>query len=230
MENVKGLDVSHWVSADWSSWAAKGYEFVWAKASEGTTFVDNKYEQHTNGAVEDDFYVGPFHYFRVQQNGVQQALHFHSVVGNNQMDLPPVIDVEKYNNEGYSQATFRARLRNCLLETEDLFERRPVIYTSLSMWNLLVGSAVWATAYDLWVAHYTTRPVPLIPNDWQGKGWKVWQYIDRPLDQNRFDGDKEEFLKWIGQESPAPPNTELEERVAALEALVVAQHKVYHGD
>ena len=230
MAYVKGLDASHWVNPDWSSWADRDFVFTWNKASEGTTFVDNKYQQHTDNSLLANFYVAPFHYFRVQENGALQAGHFHNVVGNSQVDMPPMVDVEKYNNEGYSKAVFAARLRNCLLETEALFGVRPTIYTSRNMWHLLVGSVAWATAYDLHVAHYTSYPIPLLPDDWKGKGWKVWQHASKPLDQNRFNGDLAAFLAWINQ-SPSlpPPSGELEQRVADLEVINTAHHEAYHN-
>ena len=127
-----------------------------------------------------------------------------------------MIDVEKYsgntNSDGtrrVSRAVYAARLRNCLLETEQLWGRRPMIYTSKSMWHFLVGSAGWASAYDLWTAHYTRYPVPLIPNDWAGKGYSMWQFIDRPVDQNRFHGDYAEYLKWMGKDVVEPPGPQI---------------------
>ena len=233
MAYTDGLDVSHWqANVDWAAHAAAGRLFAWIKASEGTTFVDNKYFIHTADAKSEGFYVGPYHYFRVQYNGAAQAQHLHSVVGSNPRDIPPVIDVERYNNLGYSQAVFAARLRNCLLETEALFGVRPVIYTSRSMWHQLVGSAVWASQYSLWVAHYTTALIPLVPDDWSSKGWTAWQYTSNPLDYNRFNGDLTAFKQWAGIELPPPPPPSNgdwdEERVAAIEAQLAALHEAFH--
>ena len=139
--------------------------------------------------------------------------------------------------QSFTKEAFSARLRACLLETEQLWGKRPIIYTSKSKWEQLVGSVVWASAYDLWVAHYTTAPIPLIPGDWAGKGWKFWQYTSTPLDQNRFDGDLSKFLEYIGATPPPPPGggelevrvQKLEGDVAALKALTERLHQSHHG-
>ncbi len=199
---AEGVDTSHWTyPTDWSHWSNLGFIFGYIKATEGTTWVDWRWKQHYAEAT--NFYKGPYHYFRAQWNGALQAQHMFETTKSVEWSMPPVIDVEKTNNTGFSRAVFAARLRNCLVETERLWGRRPMIYTSRSMWNTLVGSTVWASAYDLWIAHYTTYPVPLIPNDWKGAGYRMWQYTSRPMDLNRFDGDKAKFLEWIGQ-SPEP--------------------------
>ncbi len=213
-ENERGLDVSHWIEPDWKHWLEEGYIFAYLKATEGINWVDNKLEDHYVEA--EGYYRGPYHYFLVDYNGAKQAQHFHNTVKNLKWDMRPVIDVERYNNttgprgsgnRKVSRAVFAARLRNCLIEAERLFGVRPMIYTSRSMWNYLVGSTSWASAYDLWVAHFTTYPVPLIPDDWKGAGYRMWQFIDRPVDQNRFDGGLTKFLEWMGK--PVPPPEEV---------------------
>lgn len=214
---VLGLDISHWNTVTWPDWPDK--RFVYIKASEGTDWTDDKMASHKAAAEAADKYTGPYHYFRAAFNGAVQAQHFFDTAGPD-WDMPPAIDVEVINNTGFSKEVFAARLRNCLQETERLFRRRPVIYTSKSKWDLLVGFTGWESAYDLWAAHYTTAPVPLIPTGWSGKGWTLWQHTSTPLDQDRFGGSEEEFLEFV---NAAPPvGGDLETRVKKLEGDVVA--------
>jgi len=205
MTYTQGIDVSHWQDVKWLDWKNKGYVFAWLKATEGTNWEDNTWKQKYSDAKQQDFYLGAYHYFRVAWNGAVQAAWFWNAIKDHQWDNPPMVDVERTNNLGYSQSVFAARLRNFLNEFEQLSGIRPVIYTNRSSWQQLIGHAAWATAYDLWVANYTTNAVPLIPDDWQGKGWKLWQYTSVPLDQDRFDGSLADFLEWIG----VPPSTNL---------------------
>ena len=205
-EEVLGIDVSHWTyPTNWRAWLDNGFIFGYMKVTQGTQFADVKWKKHWDEAMNEGVLVGAYHYFKADTNGAVQANYMWNEIKDHAWDLPPVVDLERYYNLGFSQAVVAARLRNCLLELEQLAGRRPMIYTSKSMWHQMIGSAGWATAYDLWVAHYTTYPVPLIPSDWQGKGYTLWQYIDRPRDQNRFDGSKADFLKWIGAEVPDDP-------------------------
>lgn len=204
---TKVLDASHWVRPVWGDWKEKGYVGTYLKVSEGDRWEDNFWKQHYDGAA--DYYKGPYHYFHGYRNGAIQAGWFWGKAGVREWDMRPVIDVEKYSgnvkadgSRTVSRTVFAARLRNCLFETEKLWGVRPMIYTSRHMWSFLVGSTSWASAYDLWTAHYTSYPVPLIPDDWKGKGYRMWQWIDRPIDQNRFHGDLAAFLKWMGEEPP----------------------------
>ena len=221
MSNAKGLDISHWqVAVDWDDWKDKGYDFTYIKVSEGTTWTDFRWKTHYDSAVE--FERGPYHYFRAQWDGAQQGRNFWNQAKQRNFSMPPAVDVEKTNNLGYSKSTFKNRLRACLLETEEQFGVKPIIYTSQSMWEFLVGSAWWADDYDLWTAHYTTASSPLVPSDWRDKGWKLWQWTSRPLDQNKFNGTMEDFLSWIGSSpDPEPP---LGEEVTILEPGLYRVH------
>jgi len=198
MAYILGLDVSHWNTVDWPSWAARGYKFAWIKATEGTGWTDPKYGEHRTAALAAGFKVGAYHYFRGAMDGSDQAEFFRAVAGDN--ILPPVIDVESFNNTGIAQATFASRLQECVGSVSSLFGRKPVIYTSRSKWSLLVGSAPQiASECDLWVAHYTLALAPLLPLDWAD--WAVWQYTSSPLDQNRM---RQEFWDTI-----VPPSGEV---------------------
>ena len=194
---ILGTDVSHWQSAvDWSDWAGRGYKFTYIKATEGATWVDPMYFTHKANAEGQGLIIGPYHYFRAAFDGIIQARNFNTYAGMGGK-LPPAVDVERRNNLGFSQALFAQRLRDCLLKCEELFQRRPIIYTSKSMWEELVGNVSWAADYDLWVAHYSTASTaPLLPNGWTN--WAVWQYTSSPLDQDRM---QDEFYNKIMGES-----------------------------
>jgi GH25 family lysozyme M1 (1,4-beta-N-acetylmuramidase) len=180
---ILGLDVSHWNAPNWADWAARGYKFAWLKCTEGTDFVDPKYVAHRLAAQNAALKTGPYHYFRAAWGGATQAQHFFDNAYNDL--LPPAIDVEAINNAGFTKAVFAQRLADCVWKTIELFKRRPVIYTSKSKWEMLVGSApAIAGQCDLWVANYTSAAAPAMPTDWSD--WVAWQYTSTPLDQNRM--------------------------------------------
>ena len=180
---ILGLDVSHWNTPDWNALIAAGAKFAYLKATEGTNWVDPKYVAHRLAARNLALKTGPYHYFRAAWSGAIQAQHFFDNAYND--ELPPAVDVEAVNNTGFTKEVFRTRLRECLLKIEELFGRKPIIYTSKSKWELLVGLAGWESEYDLWVAHYSAAAnAPLLPNGWAN--WAVWQYTSIPLDTDRM--------------------------------------------
>ena len=200
---ILGLDVSHWNTPAWSDWTAKGYKFVFIKATEGTTWLDPRYAAHKRDAGDTGFVTGAYHYFRAAFDGTAQADFFWSVIGNT--TLPPAIDVEAINNAGFSQSAFREQLRNCIIRIRNLSGKRPLIYTSKSKWELLVGSAPdIASQCDLWVADYgwdgngNGISIPRLPKDWAG--WAVWQYTSKILDQDRMQDSY-----WDALFPPPPP-------------------------
>src|SRR3990167_3641762 len=134
---ILGGDYSHWNAPDFHVLVAAGHKFAWLKCTEGTTWIDSKYLFHRTNALAAGLRVGPYHYFRASLSGATQAQHFFNTARND--TLPPAIDVERINNLGFTQATFRSRLRECLLEVERLFGRKPVVYTSKYAWEQLVG-------------------------------------------------------------------------------------------
>jgi lysozyme len=213
---VYGLDLSHWnwrptLGDELESFYDRGYRWVYIKVSEGTTFVDPHWAEIKAVAESIGYFTGPYHWMKPTLNGASQAQHFHNVANGAQWHMKPMLDVEEsYNNK----IVYAARTRNCLNEISQLFGEMAIVYTSKSRWEQYVDTYV---AEELFVAHWTTRPQPLIPRQWEGRGWKVWQYgIFENLDNDRYNGDLADFLQWVGQ-PPPPPNGDLEARVLTLE-------------
>jgi hypothetical protein len=124
--------------------------------------------------------------------------------------MPPVIDVE--TSGGTSPATYANRIKKFLDRVESLTGYKPIIYTSRSKWAEVEPRSYWGE-YDLWVAHYTTGPEPLVPTAWDE--YTFWQYTSRGrgatygagsnyIDLNRFNGTEDEFLLYLGAPPPKP--------------------------
>ena len=214
---ILGGDYSHWNSPNWNALVAAGHKFAYIKATEGTNWVDPKYVAHRLAARNLALKTGPYHYFRAAWSGAIQAQHFFDNSYND--ELPPAVDVEAINNTGFTKEVFRTRLRECLLKTEELFGRKPIIYTSKSKWELLVGLAGWESTYDLWVAHYTTATTPLLPNGWAD--YKVWQFTSAHLDTNHMKDDY-----WNALNPPPTDNITLTISKSAADELHRALHEV----
>lgn len=176
IERVAGLDVSRWQGdVNWTAVAAGGARFAFAKATEGSDFVDlqfakNWVEMKTAGLVR-----GAYHYYRPASDPVAQARHFLSTVPFEPGDLPLVLDLEAPP----TGATLVQDVKTWLDVVQDAIGCAPMIYVSPAYWNVHMKDPSgayprWARNYPLWVASYNSEPNLTLPSGW--RAWTFWQY------------------------------------------------------
>jgi lysozyme len=226
-----GIDVSHWEGEIyWKTVRDSGLvEFAFIKATDGADFVDPKFAANKSGLISASLPWGAFHFFQPAEDPVAQGNFFVQTVGEN---CPVyVCDAETHLlTTLYAEAVGRSlrglplrttprviwnRLRGItgLVENTKLFldtveahtGRKPAIYTSPYFWNTyMVPTPTWTSQYDLWVAHWTTRPQPTLPHGWTT--WKFWQYTDAgripgipaAVDLDRFNGNLLAMQQYFG--------------------------------
>lgn len=187
---VKGVDVSKWQQPqDWQAFKANGVEFAFIKATEGTTIVDHMYTRHKVGARAAGLLIGAYHFFHPKYDPKAQAQLFASTVGA--CDLGFVMDWETTN--GVPSAADQAAGHQFLQTVEGLTKRVPIIYTSPYFAQSLALDPAFAK-YPLWVAHYGVK-CPLVPQPWAK--WTFWQYSDKGLDFNLFNGTGADLKKLV---------------------------------
>ena len=99
-DNVLGLDLNHWrPGVPIKQAKSQGVRFLIAKCSEGTTWVDETYEGYKLEAKNKFLPFGGFMYWRVIYDAIKQARHY--VDALEETELPPIVDVERYNNVKY---------------------------------------------------------------------------------------------------------------------------------
>lgn len=168
---IKGLDVSHYdETIDFKLVKAAGYEFCWAKATEGTGVVDAKYAINRSKAMAAGMLFGAYHFFRPGLDPVAQAQHFLSVAQVKKGDLIPAFDWEV--TQGRSDV---AKAKLFLDRVEATVGKKMVIYGPPYMLNDF-GLGPEFAQYALWVAHYT-QAAPLIPGPW--KACAFHQFSDK---------------------------------------------------
>jgi GH25 family lysozyme M1 (1,4-beta-N-acetylmuramidase) len=168
--------------------------------------------------------------FANQDNPMGYAVNLHRVVSatGDLGELPPVLDFEyRYVSatKSYIGKMTDKAAKTWLDAVESLFGKRPIIYTSKSMWFNPAPS--WTASYPLWVASYTTAVKPTMPAGWAE--WVFWQYKiesvgvqetygvqSKEIDMDRYNGTQAEFNVRFGVKSEPT----LEERVADLERRV----------
>jgi lysozyme len=220
-------DTNHWRPANFQELRNYGVEANIVKATEGIDFLDSTFFPSVNEMTKIDMLWGAYHYFRHQYDSIKQAQHFYSAAKYTQ--LPPIIDVEKYNNLGLSKQLFTEKLREMILETQNLFGRRPWIYTGYYAWLELTTNTLFFKDYPLWLARYMQYPPSMIQTPYPWDKYILWQYTDRemiggkPFDCNKFFGTKEELYALGNKPTPVSLEDrvgELEVRVDELEAII----------
>src|SRR5689334_15348535 len=99
--SVHGIDVSVYQdSISWSSVAAAGIDFAYARASLGNAYTDPTFDANHDGARANGLYFGAYHFARPDLSGGRaQADYFldrarYVADGRN---LPPMLDIEWSN-------------------------------------------------------------------------------------------------------------------------------------
>jgi GH25 family lysozyme M1 (1,4-beta-N-acetylmuramidase) len=219
---AKGVDVSHYQGViNWAQVAGASIRFTFAKATEGTTYVDATYPVNRAGAEGMGIRFGAYHFGRpegtstatIVGSAIAQADHLVDVAQPQPGELPPVLDLEVTGGLG---AEALAQWAQAFLE--EVKARTGVsgfVYSSPNFWKNKVGdTGTFALAgYRLWVAHWTANASPSLPAaNWGGLGWTFWQYTDcakipgflNCVDADRFSGPDPSTIAIAPYPSGAP--------------------------
>ena len=91
---VKGVDVSeHQKDIDWKGLASEDISFAFIKATEGSSYVDKRFEENWKHANRTDLKVGAYHFMSYDTPGKSQAENFIKQVHWRFGMMPPVVDV-----------------------------------------------------------------------------------------------------------------------------------------
>ncbi|HLY95355.1 MAG TPA: GH25 family lysozyme [Gaiellaceae bacterium] len=185
---AKGIDVSNYQkSINWSKVSAAGYQFAFAKATEGTTFNDAFYAANREGTEGLGMRFGAYHFAlpagtsaaTILSSAIAQADHLLDVAQPQPGELPPVLDLEVTGS--LSLTNLQAWARAWLDEVYARTGVNPLVYTSPAFWKKYLGDtqAEAAAGNKLWIAHWTTNGSPTLPaQQWGGLSWQFWQWSD----------------------------------------------------
>jgi GH25 family lysozyme M1 (1,4-beta-N-acetylmuramidase) len=193
---VLGMDVaSYQRKLNWSSWASKGKDFAYIKATEGTSYRNPYWHSQYYGAGKAGLIRGSYHFARpAGASGKKQADYFAIHGGGWKPDghtLPGVLDIE-YNPYGktcygLSKKKMVAWITDFTTEYKRRTTRDVVIYSTADWWNRCTGNTKKFTDTNpLWAARYGTKTAGKLPGSWRVATF--WQYTSNPLDQDKFSG------------------------------------------
>ena len=214
---VDGIDVSHWQGTiNWNSVRSSGIQFAFAKATDGTNYVDTKFHQNMAGALAAGMYIGPYHYARPSSyntnplDAANEANDFVDAIASYYQQAPdlmlrPVIDVEELPEVGGTSAE-RAFLSQWIRNFAGVVEQRlgfePLIYANSNYAKNYFESNL--SQYDLWLANWSYTPPSVPPASATGifDSWEVWQYsstgtvpgISGNVDRDVFRGTTSDML------------------------------------
>ncbi|MBO4550884.1 MAG: glycosyl hydrolase family 25 [Bacteroidaceae bacterium] len=185
----QGIDVSHYQGIiNWEEVAQdKSISFVYVKATEGASLVDDFYLRNLHGAKRVGIPVGSYHFFSPSVSALVQLENFRTMVDPRQQDLIPVVDVEKRGKGSLVQ--FQRSLKAFLDGVERMFGVKPIIYTGVNFYAKYLEGHF--TGYRFMVARYAeefpglSEDVPIV----------LWQYSSTSyVDGIRGNVDKSVFL------------------------------------
>ena len=151
---------------------------VWMRTPGRPATRDKMHEWNIEQIKEAGILCGDYYYWHPKAGASKQAEHYFEISGSNRTDLPPVIDVEEFDGYTYKDKVEVGRqLYGMVRAVEDLFGRKPIIYTTNGLWVNQVGNPDWGSEYLFWLARYNISlpyPDPKIREN-----VVMWQFSDR---------------------------------------------------
>ncbi|MEC5166106.1 lysozyme [Flavobacterium sp. PL11] len=166
--------------------------FVFIRATVGKDRPDRQFERNWLGAKENKMIRGAYHYYRPNENSIEQAELFIKTVKLQKGDLPPVLDIEKLPNN-QSIGNLRIGLRRWLETVESHYGVRPIIYSGERYYNDFLKDDF--SDYLFWIANYNFYREQI------EQDWLFWQFTEKAtipgikgnVDVNIYNGDLQQL-------------------------------------
>lgn len=194
---VIGIDVSEFQGKiDWEEVEILDekypVQFVFIRATAGNNRVDRQFKKNWEGAKENKMMRGAYHYYRPNENSIEQADLFIKTVKLQKGDLPPVLDIEKLP-KNQSLDSLKVGLKRWLTKVEKHYQVRPIIYSGERYYSDFLKEEF--SEYLFWIANYNFYREK-IEDD-----WLFWQFTEKAslpgikhrVDVNIYNGDIEQL-------------------------------------
>ncbi len=158
--------------------AADSLYFIICKATEGVTLVDPSLRSNWKLIRDKKMILGAYHFYHTDDDPTAQAQFYCSTVdAQGKLDITPIVDIEQ-GSLTPNQATNTNQLQSNLLiylnVIEKHYKRIPMIYTGEAFAQQFLNNPVFAK-YPLWLAEYSGKAKPILPDTWKATGYKIWQ-------------------------------------------------------
>lgn len=167
--------------------------FAFIRATAGKDKVDSKFKKNWQESKKNEIIRGAYHYYRPNENSIQQANNFINTVKLEKGDFPPVLDIEKLPKT-QSIDSLKVGLKRWLIKVENHYKMKPIIYSGESYYNDFLKDEF--SEYTFWIANYNLWRKEL------DKEWLLWQFTEKGkvsginglVDLNVFNGDFVTFI------------------------------------
>lgn len=188
-----GIDVSAWQNEiDFKKVKNDGIKIVYIKSSEGNTYRDYYFERNYAKAKESGLCIGVYHYVKARNNqeAIEEAKFFASVINGKQIDCKLAMDFEDFGN--LSRTEINSIALTFLETVKKITNKEVVVYSNTyTAKNVFYGTI---TTYPLWIAQYGVCK-PSANGNW--KTWVGFQYtstgsvngINGNVDRDKFTKD-----------------------------------------
>ena len=170
---TQGVDISNYQGdIDFDVLHEQGIQFVFIKATEGNAWVDPRFTENWAAAKNTNgLRYGAYHFMSFRTPGSEQAASFIDTVPKDKHALPPVVDIELYDefiNNPPSSEYFRSTLDPILSAMEERYGKQPILYTTAYVYERYIQGV-----YDnpIWIADHS---LPAALPD--GNPWLFCQY------------------------------------------------------
>jgi len=169
--------------------------YVFIRATAGKNRVDRQFKNNWKQSKANGFIRGAYHYYRPNENSIQQAEHFIRTVSLAKGDFPPVLDIENLP-KSQSIDSLKVGLKRWLTKVEAHYKVKPIIYSGERYYKDFLKDDF--KEYQFWIANYNFF-VENIKDD-----WLFWQFtekgtipgIEGPVDLNIYNGTPK-MLKYL---------------------------------
>lgn len=202
---VRGVDVSEYQGEiDWEKLSNQNIDFAYIKATEGSSYTDERFQYNYQNAITTSLKIGAYHFFSFDSDAISQSENYIKNVPKDMNLLPPVVDIEFYGDKNKNIPDVeqtREQLKKLLERLEEYYQKKPIIYATNTSYNLYIKDNF--EEYKIWI-----RDIVSTPNLKDNRKWTLWQYTNRErlegyngeekfIDMNVFNGSYEEFVKLV---------------------------------
>lgn len=144
--------------------------FVFIRATYGADCKDKHFDNNWLNAKENQIIRGAYHYYRPNENSLEQANNFIKNVKLEKGDLPPVLDIERLP-ENQPLDSLKVGLKRWLEKVDAHYKVKPIIYTGEKYYNEFLKDEF--SQYSFWIANYNFFQETLKDD------WLFWQFTQK---------------------------------------------------